>query len=116
MPVTGREVLGALDAAVRTWGGRRRAPVGADLIGPESLAGAVLDQLGLADLVPHTTMPRRALADVPDRYPLAQALSGDAARLLAVVCELDRAGRNWSFIRGRARALAAEIAVHREAS
>jgi hypothetical protein len=105
------EVVAAVAAAVKTWGGHRRTPTDADLLGKESLTGCTLEVLGLADIIPAGS-PRAVLQfRAAPGSPLAQILDRDAARLLDVACELDAASARWSRILLRLRTVSADIAA-----
>lgn len=116
MTVSRTEMVSAVSTAVRTWGGHRRTPRDADLMGRESLTGCTLEVLGLGDIVP-TGRPRAVLQfRAATGSPLALALSLEATRLLDCVCEMDAAARRWSVIHQRVKAISADMATAREAS
>lgn len=105
------EVVAAVAAAVKTWGGHRRTPTDADLLGKESLTGCTLEVLGLTDLIPAGPARWALIRRVRPGSPLAEILDRDAARLLNIACELDTKSARWSRILLRLRNVSADIAT-----
>jgi hypothetical protein len=101
--VTPLAAVHAMEKAAKAWGRGRRS-IGPAL-GPDSLLGATLEQLGLAGLVPPGAFP--SIVDAIERAPGLADVLPRGTRLVLAFAE----HRTWGFIVRQVRRYATELAA-----